>query len=468
MVDHAERTHARYSPSKMERLALCPGSDALCQGVVDRDSVWSIEGRKAHQVLEAALLNRVQNARAAHVDYSDLCMEELDEEYGGPYKKFYTSVQECIDYVFGILDAHPDALLWIETQVNPPSDVAPGEASGYCDIAIYIPSTRELIVVDFKNGAGVAKAVIGNKQAKQYAAGFLYDTKSPLLRTHCSVCGLPQFDTEHGTTCPNGHGGADSLTYDVDKVTLTIVQPRAFHPDGSPRSYELTPFELYEYLGEMDAIIEACQKSDAPLVPGEEQCQFCPRNTTCPAREAKALQAVNVQFRTVGDVRAPGIPDPATMEAEHVEQAMLVIPLLRQWANSIEKRMFQLMTQGHQSQYFKLVEAQARRRWHGDPEKIASEFMRLTGCDYHDIMKPRLLTITDAEEMIVKKYKERAPRGTKKAAGEDAKRDMAFLTLKDTSGNLTLATMDDDRPPIDRAQTNFAQIGQALQPGDTE
>lgn len=451
MVDHAERTHARYSPSKMERLALCPGSDALCQGVVDRDSVWSIEGRKAHQVLEAALLNRVQNARAAHLDFSDICMEELDEEYGGPYKKFYSSVQECIDYVFGILEAHPDALLWIETQVSPPSDVAPGEASGYCDIAIYIPSTRELIIVDFKNGAGVAKAVVGNKQAKQYAAGFLFDPESPL--------NVPVIADD----------GNMRNAHDVDKVTLTIVQPRAFHPDGSPRSYELTPFELYEYLGEMDAIIEACQKPDAPLVPGEEQCQFCPRNTTCPAREAKALQAVNVQFRTVGDVRAPGIPDPATMEAEHVEQAMLVIPLLRQWANSIEKRMFQIMTQGHQSQYFKLVEAQARRRWHGDPEKIASEFMRLTGCDYHDIMKPRLLTITDAEEMIVKKYKERAPRGTKKAAGEDAKRDMAFLTLKDTSGNLTLTTLDDERPPIDRAQTNFAQIGQALQPsGDTE
>lgn len=440
MVDHAERTHARYSPSKMERLALCPGSDALTQGVIDRDSTWSIEGRKAHQILEAALRARVQNARAAHVDHSELCMEELDEEYGGPYKKFYSSVQECIDYVFGIMEANPDAILWIETHVHPPSDAAPGEASGYCDIAIYVPSTKTLYVVDFKNGAGVAKAIVGNKQVKQYAAGFLYDPASPLL-----LAG-----------------------YDVDNVVLTIVQPRAFHPEGSPRSYELTPFELYEYLGEMDAIIEACRKPDAPLVPGEEQCQFCPRNTNCPAREAKALQAVNVQFRTVGDVRAPGVPDPAVMEAANIEQAMLVIPMLRKWANDVERRMFSIMTQGYQSAHFKLVEAQARRRWHGEPEKIASEFMRLTGCDYHEIMKARLLTITDAEEMIVKKYKERAPRGSKKAAGEDAKRDMAFLTLKDTSGNLTLTTMDDDRPPIDRAQTNFAQIGHVLQPGDSE
>lgn len=28
---------------------------------------------------------------------------------------------------------------------------------------------------------------------------------------YCAVCGLPQFDTSHGRTCPNGHGGADSI-----------------------------------------------------------------------------------------------------------------------------------------------------------------------------------------------------------------------------------------------------------------
>lgn len=450
MTEHAERTHARYSPSKMERLALCPGSDAATQGVLSRDSQWSIEGRKAHQVLEAALLNRIQNVRAAHLDYSDLCMEELDEEYGGPYKKFYSSVQECVDYVFDILTTNPDALLWIETYVVPPSDVAPGDTAGYCDIAIYIPSTGELIVVDFKHGAGVAKAVEGNRQVKQYAAGFLYDPNSPLNAANGGVFSQETFP-------------------DVSKVTLTIVQPRAFHRDGSPRSYELTPYELYDYLGEMDAIIEACKKPDAPLIPGETQCQFCDRNTNCPAREAMALQAVNVQFRTVGDVSAPGIPDPAQMDFEHIEHAMLVIPMLRQWANNVEKKLFSYLAQGQKSEHFKLVEAQARRRWNGEPEKLASEFMRLTGCEYHDIMKPRLLTITDAEEIIVKKYKERAPRGSKKAAGEDAKRDFAFLTLKDTSGNLTLATADDERPAIDRAQVNFAQIGQALQSnGDTE
>jgi hypothetical protein len=39
--------------------------------------------------------------------------------------------------------------------------------------------------------------------------------KSPVLPTptgtRCSVCLAPQFDTPSCTSCPNGHGGADSL-----------------------------------------------------------------------------------------------------------------------------------------------------------------------------------------------------------------------------------------------------------------
>ena len=29
------------------------------------------------------------------------------------------------------------------------------------------------------------------------------------LSTYCSVCGLKQYETPSGVTCPNGHGGAD-------------------------------------------------------------------------------------------------------------------------------------------------------------------------------------------------------------------------------------------------------------------
>ena len=444
MNDHAERTHRRYSASKMERLALCPGSDKATFGVAETDSVWSIEGTKAHTVLDAALQNRVRDARTAHIDYSALCMELLDDNHGGPYNRFYSSVQTCLDLVYSILDSHPNAIIWNEVFVDPPSDVAPGEAGGYCDIAIYDPDTKTLWVIDYKHGAGIAKAVVGNRQVMQYAAGMLYDPTSPL-----------------------NDMGAGTHANDVERVVLFIIQPRAFHPDGEERSYELLPYQVYEYLAEMDRVITECQKPDAPLIPGDDQCRFCPIAAQCPAREAKALAAVNQTFRSVEDYQQSLVPDPLSMEGEHVERAMLAIPFLRTWANAVEKRLFQLMMEGYQAKEHKIVEAQARRRWHGDPAEIAKEFVKLAGCQYEEIMKPRLVSITDADEIIVNAYKARAPRGAKKAAAEDARRAMAFLTLKDSSGSLTLVTNDDDRPAINRANTAFAQLGQALQPGDT-
>lgn len=433
MLDQAERTHRRYSPSKMERLTLCPGSDRATFGLAEKDSEWSIEGTKAHTVLQAALDNKVRDARTAHTDYSDLCMELLDERDGGPYKRFYSAIDSALDHVYSLLDNHPNAVMWIETFVDPPSDAAPGETGGYCDIAIYDPDTKTLWIIDYKHGQGIVKSVRGNPQVQQYAAGFLYDPKSPLA----------------------GAG-------DVDRVVLTILQPRAVSPDGEERSIELTPFEVYEYLATMDDVISKCKDEKAPLIPGQDQCRFCPLNGNgCPAQEAKALAAVSQTFQRVEDIDQSVVPDPYGLDGEHAERAALALPFLRQWANAVEKRLYALIQQGYRPQFHKIVEAEARRQWHGDPVDIAKRFMELTGCQYEEIMRPKLLTITEADELIVDAYKAKAPRGKKKAAAEDARAAMAFLTLKQSSGKMTLVTLDDPRPAVDRADT-FAQIGSAL------
>lgn len=450
MLDQAERTHRRYSPSKMERLTLCPGSDRATFGLAEKDSEWSIEGTKAHAVLEAALENKVRDARTAHIEYSALCMELLDEKDEGPYKRFYSAIDSALDHVYSLLDNHPNAIMWIETFVDPPSDAAPGETGGYCDIAIYDPDTKTLWIIDYKHGQGIVKAVRGNPQPMQYAAGFLYGAKSPLMYKET------WYDEAAKTL------NVEPAERDVDRVVLTILQPRAISPDGEERSVELTPYEVYEYLSTMDDTIRKCKDEKAPLVPGQDQCRFCPLNGNgCPAQEAKALAAVSQTFQRVEDIDQNVVPDPYGLDGEHAERAALALPFLRQWANAVEKRLYALIQQGYRPQFHKIVEAEARRQWHGDPVEIAKRFMELTGCQYEEIMRPKLLTITEADELIVDAYKAKAPRGKKKAAAEDARQAMAFLTLKQSSGKMTLVTLDDPRPAVDRADT-FAQIGAAL------
>lgn len=427
MSGHEERKHKKYSPSSMERHELCPGSGKLLERVPARkDSVYSVEGMKAHTVLQDALMNRVRNAREAHSDYSSLCMETFNDD-------FFTSIQVCLDYVYELLNANPDAEMWVEEFVDPPSEAAPGETGGFCDICIWIPSVRTLIVIDYKHGAGVTKAAVGNNQPMQYAAGFLY--------------GEPAF--------------VDPAQ--VDRVCVAIVQPRAYHADGEIREHWVTPYEVYEYLDKMDNIIRAAQAPDAPLVPGETQCKFCAANTTCPAREARALAAVSTQFRTVHDIKAPDMPNIGALTPAELSFRGQLVPILKQWCNDIMKAIDEAQTTGIHIPGFKLVETEARRSWYGNADEIAVKLAALADKPVDTFYRPReLITITDAEALVKAAFRARAPRGGKNKASEEAGRATAYLTLRQSSGALKSVPEDDPAPAVRPKSNAFAQIAGVL------
>lgn len=424
-----DREHRLYSPSQMERISLCPGSVELNKRAPAREtSKYAIEGTKAHDVLEAALRNNVRRALEAHREYSSVCMEDFDSD-------FYYSLQVALNYIYDILDDYPDAELYIEKFVDPPCPSAPGETGGYCDVAIFIPSLAWLIILDYKHGAGVAKQAKGNTQVKQYGAGFLFQDN-------------PVVDPEA-----------------VDKVTLVIAQPRAFHTDGHIREYDTTPFELYEYLDEMDGYVRAALAPNAPLNPGEDQCRFCNARTICPAREAAGLQtAVNVHFASIYDVKAPEIPNPKLMDVARLEYIAQAAPMLRKFLDDVDAHLEELLRGGVELQNFKLVDTQAKRQWHGDENKIAFQLAALADVDISEVYRTQLITITDAQRMVVEAFKSRVGRGHKKQAAEEANIAMAQLTLKQSSGTLKMVPMDDPAPAVNRAARDFEGIGGLLTP----
>lgn len=423
------RTHRRYSPSQSERFLNCPGSVALLERVPARiESEYAIEGTKAHEVLDVALKNGVRRAIDAHRDYSSLCMEDFGSD-------FYHSIQVTLNYIYGLLDDYPDAVLFTEAHVNPPLPSAPGEGAGYCDVAIYIPSIATLFVIDFKHGSGVSKAAKGNTQCLQYAGGFLFEDNPKI----------------------------DPAT--VDKVVAVIVQPRAFHVEGTIREHELTPYEVYEYLDRLDEGVRECQKPNAALVPGEDQCRFCDARTMCPAREAMGLQnAVSTTFKNIYDVKAPGIPDVHMVDIERIAYIMQWKPFLEKFLNDVEQHGRELMERGFNVTGFKLVETQARRKWYGDENAIAFKLAALARKDVTEVMEMKLISITDAERMVVEAFKSNVARGKKKQAAEDAKQLFAQLTLKQSSGTVTIAPVDDPRPAVNRAATIFSGVGELVQP----
>lgn len=403
------------------------------------DTVWSIEGEKAHVVLQAALENGVRNARTAHTDYSELCMEPLDKRFDGEYDLFYHSINVMLDEIYGLLDEFPDAILFTERYVDPPSAVAPGEAGGYCDACVYAPSIKRLWVFDYKHGAGVAKAVVGNRQVKQYAAGFIFDPSSPLIEV---------------TVDP----------YDIEIITLCIVQPRAFHPDGEIRAYDVTFNDMLGYLIEMDAAIKKAQEINAPLVPGDEQCQFCDAKVECPARQALMLANTVTHFASVRDVIPGRLPDLTVMTPEDFAWGSYAFPLISKYIKEFYERRNELMRAGYKVPGFKLVEADAKREWYGDPVKLAKQVSAMSGVPETELFAQKFITLTEAEKLVVTAARKLAKRGSKDQAAEDARKAFALLVDKKSTGNWTVVEETDPRPSVLLGAENFTAVAGLIAP----
>lgn len=445
-----ERTHRKYSPSQSDRNFACEGStDLLARVPVRPSGEYAEEGQKAHTILEAALNHRVRDARVAHEEYClDLMFEDLDDGTND----FYLSVQTALDYVYGLLAENPDAVMWIEKYVDPPLPAAPGEAGGFCDIAVYLPTKRILYCIDYKHGVGVVKRAKGNKQAMQYAGGFLFEDDAVV---------------------------DPSL---IDTVVLVISQPRSFHPDGDLREYEMTPFEVWEYLDELNEKVASIESGEGVLTPGELQCQFCDARTLCPAREAMGLELAAPGVQTIQQFSQDQLPIPMSIDADRLGRIRFHAPAIRKWLSDVEKHCDELARSGHAVPGSKLVETQAKRSWYGDDKEVTHRLAALLGERQADkaaeeldrVMKRypvlkrlyniKLTALTTAEKLVVEEYKRRVGRGRKKKAAEDARQAFAFLTLKEKSGTLTLVDTDDPRPAINKSQNAFNQIAGLLPP----
>lgn len=414
------REHARFSPSGAERRALCPGSARMSQFAPSLPpNEYQRAGTKGHDLLEHCVQRLTPNAYA----FQDTV---LNEAYG-PY-----SAEECrgpqvaLDYFFLLIDLDPDAQHWCETRVRPNvSACDPEDAAGYLDVCVYSPLLRTLYLIDYKNGVKVVEHV-GNRQLRQYALGAANE--------------LPV-----------------KPVVDYDKIVMTIVQPNAFHPQGSVREWSISIAELMLELDALNAELAACQQPDAPLVPSAKACEWCPAQITCPAYEAKALtvfEGVNLR-----NLNATTLPAPNTQEIAKVAWVLQAAPFIEQWLNSYREYAYNCARNGQYVPGFKLVEAMERRKWNGDPAKIADQLIALSDfqLSVDDVYPRTLVPLTKAETMLKNIAGERAARGKKTAAKAAAAHTMAFLTLKQSSGNLVLAPETDARPAVN-AQTYFGSV----------
>jgi hypothetical protein len=256
------------------------------------------------------------------------------------------------------------------------------EFFGTNDVCIERLEDNTLEVIDYKHGVGVSVEVKDNPQLKYYAIGAMKIFKG-----------------------------------DYDKIRLTIVQPRSFHPDGPIRSWDTTPQKLREFERELLAAGEETKKKDAPLVAGNH-CQFCPAIAVCPAYKNMVLMAAN----------APGL-------ASNLE----LTEILSRWNSAVKKVAYKAMSNGIKLPGWKLVEGRTNRKII-DKEKLV-EGLKALGKSEEQIFKsldPQLNNLGTLEKLAGKKW-------------------IADHLYKPV-GKATIARESDKRPEISKASSDFADI----------
>jgi hypothetical protein len=166
------------------------------------------------------------------------------------------AVQVYLDTIRGILAKNPGAELRIEHKFHLAS--LHEDLWGTCDCVIVLPFER-LIVLDYKHGQGVAVDAEENSQGMMYA-----------------------------------RGAAEGE--DLEDIEIVIVQPRAPHPQGPVRSWNISRTDLFTWADEvlLPAAL-ATNDPNAPLVAGSH-CKFCPAGAVCPEKRREAFEAASMAF----------------------------------------------------------------------------------------------------------------------------------------------------------------------------
>lgn len=235
--------HAKiFSPSASKRILACPASVIPPEFPRDGSSAAAEAGTRMHEAAEQAYLLGVQ---AKDV------LDDLDEA---------AIVQEYLDWI-----ADFESLNGISGKTELPVELERlTRETGAVGTADYVAESADLLcIADLKTGR-TPVAAFENTQLGTYAAALLNDLylgKKPLPKN----------------------------------VMLAIIQP----PVGKPKEWIVPVAEFLAWYqpicDEVRRVVNVCEReaySELLHLPGESQCQYCPRKLECEARREAVLEAV--------------------------------------------------------------------------------------------------------------------------------------------------------------------------------
>lgn len=293
------KKHAEFAPSAAHRWMRCPGSVSLSRKVPPQaESPYAKEGTEAHSVLEF-ILSEMPELSEIH---------KLKDKYG------HEMVEHAVFAAKEIAKlGKPTDELLVEHKVKAHHP----ECWGTIDAAIISPKT--LTVIDYKYGAGVAVEVEENEQLLTYALG-LYKL------------------------------------YPREKIRLVVIQPRAWHEDGSVRIWETDSKRLKKHAIEIGNAIFYAKSRTEDYTTGDH-CKFCPATSICPELYEGAIAQAGLDFDTADDLATP------TFVGSDLPTLLDAADKLEIWIEGIRSYAFQRLQRGEKIDGYKLVHKRGTRQW---------------------------------------------------------------------------------------------------------
>lgn len=346
----SEKAHAILSASGSKRWLACTPSAKLELDFQEEKSVYAEEGTLAHEIGELMLSLHLKliTKQAYTRKLNKLKTNRFYSKEMEDYLKVY--VDYCIEEINEAYARSKDAVILLEQRLDF-SNYVP-DAFGTGDLVIISDSILEII--DLKYGKGVAVDATANTQMMLYALG-----------------ALNQFD----------------CLYDIEKLRMTIVQPRL----DSISTDEVSVETLVEWAERyVKPRAEMAISGEGQFYVGEH-CRFCRARYTCRARAEENLKLTRFDFKS-----------PALLADEEISEILSGVDDLQKWASDIYSYALE-QAENHNKKWpgYKLVEGRSSRKY--KDENLVAETLVAAGIEEDKLYNKSLLTITAMEKTLGKK-----------------------------------------------------------------
>jgi hypothetical protein len=338
-------------------------------------------------------------------------------------------IQE-VDKIWSYIEKHPAQTqtlghqIWCEekVEIGKYCGLAEGEVTGTADWGLVTPN--EIEIADNKFGHYLVPP--DSLQLKAYAIGLGSKLMDPATG---------QFRDGHRQ---------------IRNVKLTILQPTAA-PEQRVRSVTYPLPTMVGWAKEICDIVTAAKEPNAPRIPGEDQCKFCPAAATCPERLASVTSAISDVFQPAPSADATPAPiasvdaiteladvqmtqSPADLDPEQLGRLLDQASLIEGWLKDVRAHARKLLESGGTVPGWKLIEGKRSRAWKEDETEVVTALKRLS-LNVGEIYEKKLVTPAKAEAI------------SKIAGSKKRKEKLAELWAWKT-GKPTLAPESDPAPAV--------------------